>query len=62
MLKVVNRWKTRLTGVLIIIGGSVQVYSEQLKVFMTAEDFAKLTVGAGVLVLVLGFLNTKSSS
>lgn len=51
--------KTRITGLLMVVIGSLQANSSVLESVMTPKQFAWFTVGAGCLVAGLGFLNSQ---
>lgn len=50
--------KTKITGGLLVVLGSVQANSESLRGVLSQESFAWLTVALGCLVAFLGFLNS----
>jgi len=50
--------KTKLTGLLLVVIGALQTNATALQSLLTADQFAWFTVGAGVLVAVLGFMNS----
>lgn len=54
---VINRHKTKLTGMSLVVIGALQTNSTMLQALMTPRQFAWFTVGSGVVVAVLGFLN-----
>lgn len=58
MLQWIYNNKTKLTGGLLVVLGSVQANSEALRAVLSQETFAWLTVALGCLVAALGFLNS----
>lgn len=50
---------TRITGLLLVIFGALQVAAPQFQVLLTPEDFALFNIVTGVVVAALGFLNAK---
>lgn len=58
VLLFLNRNKTKLTGCLLVGLGSLQANSTLLQGVLNPQQFAWVMAGAGVLVAMLGFLNT----
>lgn len=61
-MKAVLRWiynnKTKLTGGVLVAVGAMQANATAMQALLSPGHFAWFTVGAGVLVAVLGFLNS----
>lgn len=53
-----NRHKTKLTGILLILAGSLQANSAALQTILSPTDYAWLTVIIGLVVAGIGFINT----
>lgn len=53
--------KTKLTGALLVAFGVLQTQSEQIRALLTPNVFAWFTIVVGVVVAVLGFLNSGGS-
>jgi hypothetical protein len=51
--------KTKITGLLMVVIGSLQANSAVLEQLLSPKQFAWFTVGAGVVVAGLGFLNSQ---
>ena len=54
-----NRHKTKITGLLIAVLGQVQASAVHLGTILSAKEFAQLMFWCGLLVTVLGFLNSR---
>jgi hypothetical protein len=50
---------TRLTGFLLVVLGSLQASSEQIRALITPEAYAIATIVVGALVAGLGYLNAR---
>jgi hypothetical protein len=50
---------TRITGVLLVVLGSLQAYSEQIRALITPEAYAVATIVVGVIVAALGYWNAQ---
>lgn len=51
--------KTKITGAVIVGLGSLQANAAVIETLLTPEQFAKFTIFAGLIVTVLGFINTQ---
>jgi hypothetical protein len=56
-LRWLNANKTKMTGLLLVLIGSLQANSSAIQQLLTPEQYAWLTVALGLLVALLGFLN-----
>ena len=60
-----RRWwkshKTKATGITMILLSSVHQYSDQLQHMLTPTVYSAVFMVAGVIVSVLGFLNTQEA-
>lgn len=56
-LHFLNANKTKLTGLALVAIGSLQANSAMVQTLLSPNEYAWFTVGAGVLVATLGFLN-----
>lgn len=54
-----NTHKTKITGAILVAVGSVQANATMLQPLMSPRGYAVFTIAAGVLVAVLGFLNSR---
>lgn len=65
MIDTIKIWwkkhKTKTTGITMIILASVHQYSDQLQHLLTPTVYSAVFMGAGVIVSVLGFLNTQEA-
>lgn len=52
-----NRHKTKITGLMLVVIGALQANAPAMQALMTPRQFAWFMVLAGVLVAILGFLN-----
>jgi hypothetical protein len=52
----------RLTGFLLVVLGSLQASSEQIRALITPEAYAWATIAVGALVAGLGFLKAQQSA
>lgn len=57
-----DRHKTKITGLFLVLIGSLQANSSVLQTLLTPKQFAWFTVAAGLFVALLGFLNNPPSS
>ena len=48
---------TRITGLLLVIVGSLQANSEVFRSLLSPTQYGLFTIGTGVVVAALGFLN-----
>lgn len=55
-----GRHKTKITGMFLVIAGSIQANTTVLQSVLTPAQFAWFTVGVGCLVAALGFINGKA--
>lgn len=62
ILAFINAHKTKIVGGLIVAIGALQTNQSTVQSMMTPKHFAWFTVCAGVLVAVLGFVNSSQSS
>ncbi len=53
-----KRHPTKITGLALALVGSLQAQANTIQSFMTPKHFAVFTVCAGVVVAVLGFINS----
>ena len=53
-----KRHPTKITGGALALVGAIQAQATTIQTFMTPKHFAVFTVGAGVLVSILGFINS----
>lgn len=56
-LRFLNSHKTKITGVLLIGIGSLQANAAFMQTLLTPRQYAYFTIGAGMFVAMLGFLN-----
>lgn len=54
-----NRHKTKLTGLLLVVAGALQANSVALQSLLSAKGYAWFTVAVGLFVAVLGFINQR---
>jgi len=52
-----NRHKTKISGGVMVVIGSVQAQAVIIQPFMSPKHFALFTIAAGGFVALLGFLN-----
>lgn len=52
-----NRNKTKITGALLVVIGSLQANAEFMQSLLTPKQYAMFTIAAGMFVALLGFLN-----
>lgn len=57
-----NQHKTKITGAVLVAIGAVQANATMLQPLMSPHSYALAMVLAGVVVAVLGFLNSRSPS
>lgn len=55
-----NQHKTKITGFLLVVAGSLQANTTMLQSVLSPAQFAWFTVGVGCLVAALGFVNGKA--
>lgn len=60
MLKFLNSHKTKIVGALLVALGALQANSATVQQMVKPSIYAWMTVVIGVLVAVLGFLNSAS--
>ena len=60
LLAFINRHKTKLSGLSLVVVGALQTNATALQALLTPRQFAWFTVGAGLFVGVLGFLNSRA--
>jgi len=53
-----KRHPTKITGGALALVGAIQAQATTIQTFMTPKHFAVFTVGAGVVVSILGFINS----
>lgn len=58
----VNKNKTKITGALLVAFGVVQTQSETVRELLSPVAFSWFTIGVGVVVAVLGFLNSNGET
>ncbi len=58
----INNNKTKITGALLVAFGVLQTQSETIRGLLDERSFAWFTIGVGVIVAVLGFLNSQSDA
>jgi len=56
-MSLIRNHKTKLTGALLVAIGAFQANSEAFRTLVSPKGFAWITVGLGVLVALLGFIN-----
>lgn len=54
----INRHKTKAVGFLLTVVGTLQAFQPQVQQLVSPTTFAKFVIGVGVLVSILGFINT----
>lgn len=62
MLSFINSHKTKLTGALLVALGAVQANAGTIQTVIPPRAFAWMTFGIGVMVAVIGFLNSAAQS
>ena len=60
IIRFLNAHKTKIVGLLLAALGSVQANSGAIQSIISPQHFAYLTIGAGVLVAILGFINSSA--
>lgn len=55
-----NRHKTKLTGLVLVVLGSIQANITALQALLTPREFAWSTVMIGAIVAAIGFLNGRA--
>ena len=58
-MAMLNRHKTKITGALIAMFGVVQANALALQAALSPQAYARTMIGAGMLVALLGFLNSR---
>lgn len=61
-LRFTNRHKTKITGALLVVIGSLQANAQFMQELLTPRQYAFFTIGAGMFVALLGFLNAPKES
>lgn len=65
MLKLLKTWwhnhKTKSLGLFMVVLGAVQSNIAQIQQYLSPKDYGFILAGLGVLVAVLGFLNSRQS-
>jgi hypothetical protein len=61
LVTVVKTHPQRITGFLLVVLGSLQASSEQIRSLITPEAFAWATIAVGALVAGLGFLRASQT-
>lgn len=54
-----NSHKTKITGALLVTAGALQANATSIQAVVKPSTYAWFTVGVGVLVALLGFLNSR---
>lgn len=62
ILAFINAHKTKIVGGLIVAIGALQTNQATVQAMMSPKHFAWFTVVAGVVVAVLGFINSSQSA
>ena len=62
MFQFLNAHKTKIVGGLIVISGALQANSTAVQSLLSPREYAWFTVGIGVVVAILGFLNSQNKS
>lgn len=62
MLKFLNNHKTKIVGFLITLLGAVQASAGQLGAVLSPKAYAWTMIAIGIVVAVLGFINTALAS
>lgn len=52
-----DRHKTKITGLALVLVGSLQASSAAFQTLLTPTQYAMFTIAMGLLVALLGFLN-----
>lgn len=58
MLEFLNSHKTKITGFIIILAGTLQSLSVHFQQLLEPGAYAKFTIILGIVVAVIGFINT----
>lgn len=61
-LRFTNRHKTKITGALLVIIGSLQANATFMQELLSPRAYAMFTIAAGMFVALLGFLNAPKES
>lgn len=56
-----NAHKTKIVGAILVAMGSLQANASTVQSMMNPKHFAMFTVGVGLLVAILGFVNSSQS-
>jgi hypothetical protein len=56
---ILKNHKTKLVGLLLVTAGALQATSPQVQMVISPKAFAVFTIVTGLVVAVLGFVNTQ---
>ena len=62
LISFLNAHKTKIMGGMLVAVGALQTNSSSVAAMMSPKHFAIFTVGVGVVVAVLGFINSSQQS
>ncbi len=57
-LALINAHKTKVSGYLLIVVGALQTNSSAVQSLISPKQFSLFTVGAGILIAVIGHMNS----
>ncbi len=60
-MNILNKHKTKITGMLLVLVGSLQASSTSVQALLSPRQYALFTILIGLVVALLGFLNNPSN-